>query len=115
MFPALRKSRYGQTVLALAGLLAISSSFGLHREPECAAARRAGNSTPVWTLVDAFNHATHGCLACLAHRSVSLPRLSGVILQPGVSVAAAVTRPAPRPANLETAPYEGRAPPPAHS
>ena len=115
MFQALRRSRYGQTVLALAGLLAISSSFGLHPEPAQAAAPVAAEPGPALGVPQLANAGTHGCLACLAHRSVSLPRLSGVILQPGVRVAAAVTRPAPRPANLETAPYEGRAPPPAHS
>ncbi|HSS44432.1 MAG TPA: hypothetical protein VLO07_03740 [Thermoanaerobaculia bacterium] len=114
MFPALRKSRYGQTLLALAGLLAISSSFGLHREPDCTTSRLADSSTPVWTLVELSDETSHGCLACLAHRSVSLPRLSGVVLQPGASVAVDVARPAPRLASLETAPYEGRAPP-AHS
>ncbi len=111
MFQALRRSRYGQTVLALAGVLAISSSFGLHPEPACAVALRTADSAPVWTLAEASNGATHGCLACLAHRSVSLPRLSGVVLQPGASVAAAAARPTSPPASLETAPHQGRAPP----
>jgi hypothetical protein len=115
MFLTLRRSRYGRTLLAFAAALAICGSFGLHPEPACAAAPSARDSVPLWSVVAAADGESHACLACLAHRSVSLPRLTGVVLQPGVSVAAFSARLAPHPANSKTAPHEGRAPPPAHS
>ena len=111
MFQPLRRSGYGQTVFALAALLAISSAFGMHPEPTSARPLPSVDSSPLWTPVDVSDQVSHGCLACLAHRSVSLPRLCGAVLEPGASVTTAVARPTPQPADIKTAPHQGRAPP----
>jgi len=111
MFPALRKSRSTQTALALAGALAISSSLGLHPEPACDPSLLAAGSQPAVGVLDFDHAASHGCMACLAHRSVSLPRLAGAVLQPGPRVAAFSAQRLSNPPGLETATHEGRAPP----
>jgi hypothetical protein len=112
MFHTLRKARFGRAALTLAGFLAIMSSFGLHPEPAQSASLPAAGSLPAWSLDQSPGQTSHDCLACLAHRWVSLTRLAGVILQPGTSVAAAL---APREAFSRRAwrpDHEGRAPPP---
>jgi|GEM_PF-2491665 len=110
MFRALRKARTTQIVLLVAGLLAVSGSFGLHPEPGGSTARVADRQG--WKALDQSAAAeTHDCYLCLSHRSVSLPRLAAVVLQ---SVAAVGAKPAAAPSplgRLEFHPREGRAPP----
>lgn len=110
MFLSMRKARFGQLALMIAGFLAISGSFGLHPEPE--AAQSVAITGISWNALDQTGETNpHLCVACLSHRSISLPRLAAVVLQP----ASAVT-PAPDVApsllgRLEVQSREDRAPP----
>ncbi|HYV41112.1 MAG TPA: hypothetical protein VEO02_04915 [Thermoanaerobaculia bacterium] len=110
MFRALRKARFAQIVLLTAGVLAASGSFGLHPEPKGSGARVSSQTG--WNALDRSGvTAPHDCLVCLAHKSISHPRLSAVVLQPGCAVNAI---PAAAPSllgRLEGHPCEGRAPP----
>lgn len=110
MLRALKKVRFGQIALLAAGFLAVSGSFGLHPEPDPS----AGPTTPRvgWTTADSSGQsAPHACLACLAHRSLSLPGLAAVVLAPGSSVIAAAVAAPSLLARLDPTPHEGRAPP----
>src|ERR1700692_4070047 len=95
MFRALRGIRTAQLALLVAGVLAVSGSFGLHPEPGASTALAAHR--PGWNALDrSAKTETHDCYLCLAHRSVSLPRLSPVVLQSGSAVCARpVVAPAP--------------------
>jgi hypothetical protein len=110
MFQALRNARAVQLVLLLASVLAVSGAFGLHPEPEGSATRVALRYG--WNaLDDSVASESHDCYLCLSHRSVSLPRLSAVVLEAG-SVIGAKTAAASSPlGRLESHPREGRAPP----
>jgi hypothetical protein len=111
MFRSMRRARFGQFALMIAGFLAVAGSFGLHPEPEPAPPADTASSAPVWASARPGGEAPHECLACLAHRSLSLPRLAAVVLQPGSAVkASAVAAPAHL-AKLDAHPREGRAPP----
>src|SRR5438309_890514 len=111
MFQSLRKARVPHFVLLLAGVLATSGSFGLHPEPGASAAARAAVRHGWNTLDRSGDSASHDCYLCLSHRSISLPRLSAVVLE--AEFAIRVKRaPAPSPlGRLESHPREGRAPP----
>lgn len=111
MFLSLRKARFGQLALMIAGFLAVSGSFGMHPEPEPAQAVAAVAGSG-WNTVDRTEENNpHACIACLSHRSISLPRLAAVVLQPASAVARASDA-APSPlGRLEVRPREGRAPP----
>ncbi|HSP93041.1 MAG TPA: hypothetical protein VLU06_00725 [Thermoanaerobaculia bacterium] len=110
MFRVLRKARFAQIVLLTAGILAVSGSFGLHPEPEGRAARVATGDG--WSALDrAGTTAPHDCLLCLAHKSLSLPRLSAAVLQRGSAVHAAPAAASSLLGRLEGHPHEGRAPP----
>jgi hypothetical protein len=109
MFRALRKTRFAQIVLLAAGLLAVSGSFGLHPEPEGRTASFATGDG--WDALDRSGAAPHDCLLCLAHKSLSLPRLSAAVLQPGSAVHAAPVAASSLLGRLEGHPREGRAPP----
>jgi hypothetical protein len=107
----MRRARFGQFALILAGFLAVSGSFGLHPEPESGqAAALAGTEWHAPELGAETN--PHICVACLSHRSISLPRPAAVVLQPASAVTP--TRDdAPSPlGRLEVQAREGRAPPP---
>src|SRR6266508_5183680 len=110
MFRALRNARFVQIVLLTAGVLAVSGSFGLHPEPEGSGARvTTGDS---WNALGrAGAAAPHDCLLCLAHKSISLPRLSAVVLQPGSAVHATPIAAPSLLLRLDAHPREGRAPP----
>ena len=110
MFRALREARLAQIVLLAAGLLAVSGSFGLHPEPEGSAARVATGDG--WTTLDRTGAAPlHDCFLCLAHKSISLPRLSAVVLQPGSAVHATPVAAQSLLGRLDADSGEGRAPP----
>ncbi|MEO8190514.1 MAG: hypothetical protein ABI682_09230 [Acidobacteriota bacterium] len=77
MLQAVRMARWTRVLLFAAALAAITGSFGLHPEP--GAPPRALSSTPdapAWAADSADPFASHGCLACLAHRDVSLSSLA---------------------------------------
>jgi len=110
MILSLRIARLGRAAALVAGFLAVAGSFGLHPEPQRvapAAAVEAQWSAPAGNL----ETSPHVCLACLAHRSIPLPRLSAVDLTPRPAASASPSA-APAPlARLESHPREGRAPP----
>jgi hypothetical protein len=110
MFRALKKVRTAQIVLLVAGFLAVSGSFGLHPEPEGPAARVAAGEG--WNALDRSGTATkHDCYLCLSHKSVSLPRLTAVVLEAGSAVTARPVADCSPLGRLESHPREGRAPP----
>jgi len=94
----------------IAGFLAVAGSFGLHPEPEPAQAAAAAGTG--WHALDRTGETNpHVCVACLSHRSISLPRLAAVVLQPASTVAQTEDA-APSPlGRLEVQSREGRAPP----
>ena len=110
MFGALKKFRFAQIVLLVAGFLAVSGSFGLHPEPDGSAALITTGDG--WNTLDRSGAAArHDCLLCLAHRTISLPRLSAVVLQPACAVHATPLGTPSLLGRLEAHPREGRAPP----
>lgn len=111
MLRALRTARCGQVVLWIAGFLAIAGSFGLHPEPDRAASLAPAAPLPGWISPLPAGNASHDCLACLAHRSVSLARPSGVVLQPGLILAVVFSPRVIRLGRVESRHHEGRAPP----
>lgn len=110
MLLALRRARSARFVLLAAGFLAVSGSFGLHPEPGPLAGR--AQSRAGWTAANLLDRGSpHECLACLAHRSISLPGPSAVVLQSDSSIPAASPA-SPSPFSRLDAPLvEGRAPP----
>src|SRR6266540_450654 len=110
MFLALRKARFAQIVLLTAGFFAVSGSFGLHPEPRGSGARATTGDG--WNALDRSGKtAPHDCLLCLAHKSLSLPRLSAVVLQAGSAVHATPVAVPSLLGRLDAHPREGRAPP----
>jgi hypothetical protein len=112
MYCALRRGRGARTVLLMTAVLAAGSSFGLHPEPFRSAVLSAEEDRgPALNTAAHPGRIAHGCLACLAHRSLSLPQLSAVVLQggPGLHLGAACAdRSVGR---LVFAEHDGRAPP----
>lgn len=110
MFPSMRKARFGQFALILAGFLAVSGSFGLHPEPEPGeTAAMAGTEWHAPELGAETN--PHVCVACLSHRSISLPRPAAVVLQPASAVTPTLDAAPSLLGRLEVQAREGRAPP----
>jgi hypothetical protein len=110
MLRSIRKARFGQFALMIAGFLAISGAFGLHPEPVPAQAAAAAGSG--WHALDGNEETNpHVCIACLSHRSISLPRLAAVILQPASAVAPTADAAPSLLGRLEVQSREGRAPP----
>jgi hypothetical protein len=111
MLRTFRSLRLGQMALAFASVLAVTGSLGLHPEPAVVSSQPASDGSAQWQAPGGQDTATHDCLACLAHRSLSLPRLSGVVLEPGTAVALSfwwrTERPLPPPGRT----HAGRAPP----
>jgi len=111
MLRTFRSLRLGQMALAIASVLAVTGSLGLHPEPAGAVPRHAADGLARWDSPRGPDKTSHDCLACLAHRSFSIPRLAGVVLQPGtavtVSFCSRTERPRPAPART----HAGRAPP----
>jgi hypothetical protein len=75
MLRACRAARSGRVLLLAAALLALAGSFGLHPEP-LAEEGVPSSAAPEWSTGASTDSATHGCMACLAHRSVSLSGLA---------------------------------------
>jgi len=110
MFRTLRAVRFAQVALAVGCLLAVTGSVGLHPEPGGASAADPSHGS-AWKRPQPPAGPSHGCLACLAHRSIPLGRLFGFVLQPGASAATSTPQPTPPLLVLVSAPHEGRAPP----
>jgi hypothetical protein len=110
MFRSSGFARFGRIVLLVAGLAAVSGSFGLHPEPQDTTAPAGGGIGWVGPHT-AENSTSHACLACLAHRSVPLPRLSAVILAPQSAAPAGPAAPAASLRRLEGHASVSRAPP----
>ena len=112
MFLSMRKARFGQFALILAGFLAVSGSFGLHPEPEPGQAATTAPARTEWRVLEGTGETNpHVCVACLSHRSISLPRPTAVVLQTA-SAATPTLDAAPSPlGRLEVQSREDRAPP----
>src|SRR6266568_1486178 len=111
MLRTFRSLRLGQMALAIASVLAVTGSLGLHPEPAAADSRQTSDGSAQWQAPGGEDNATHDCLACLAHRSLSLPRLSGVVLEPGTAVPLSFCRRTERPLPAPGRTHAGRAPP----
>ena len=111
MLLAMKNARFGQIALLIAGFLAIAGSFGLHPEPGPGLTGPSSSSAPGYVADSSAGKTPHECLACLAHRSISLPRLAAVVLRPASAVRASVSRAPSLIARLDAHPREGRAPP----
>lgn len=105
MLRACRAARWVPIVLFAAALLTVAGSFGLHPEPV------SEPGAPEWSAGASESAGAHGCLACLAHRSISVVGAS--VFAPAAAVAVAAAAPAPvRALSLFAAPgIDGRAPP----
>lgn len=110
MFHAVRKARLTELALALASVLTLLSSVGLHPEPPLAP---SVPETAGWSLAAKLTAGPHECPICLANRPVSLNNLSAVVLAPAASVQAPFCPTISRPARTDPSPHEGRAPPSA--
>jgi hypothetical protein len=110
MFLSMRKARFGQFALILAGFLAVSGSFGLHPEPEPGQAEAMAAAE--WHAPELGAETNpHVCVACLSHRSISLPRPAAVVLQPASAVTPPLAAAPSLLARLDVQAREGRAPP----
>ncbi|HEX7252078.1 MAG TPA: hypothetical protein VF376_04280 [Thermoanaerobaculia bacterium] len=107
----MRIARLAHLALGLACLLAVTGSVGLHPEPDGAAENSTVSLTGIWKTPQPPGASSHGCLACLAHRSVPLTRLAGVVLAPVACVGTLSLLPTPHLSVRASAPHEGRAPP----
>ena len=106
MLRLIREARFVRALLLVAGLLAVSASFGLHVEP---AAGRAPVSA--WSAKTLESPPSHACPACLAQRHVSIARLIAVVLHIESSVPAPAVPEVRRPDRFATRPQRDRAPP----
>ena len=112
MVLSMRKARFGQFALILAGFLAVSGSFGLHPEPEPGQAAGMASAGTEWHAPElAAETNPHVCVACLSHRSISLTRPAAVVLQPASAVTPTLDAAPSRLGRLEVQACEGRAPP----
>jgi hypothetical protein len=109
MFRSVKDARFVRIALLAAGVLVVTGSFGLHPEPEhlAPAAAGAGWNGPAGSL----ETNPHICFACLALRSVPLPRLSAVVLAPRATEPASAAATLSLLGRLDSHPREGRAPP----
>jgi hypothetical protein len=111
MLRKLKNARFGQIALVLASLLAITGSLGLHPEPTGALSTPTLDGLTRWDGPRVQDGARHDCLACLAHRSLSLLGPSGIGLEPGVLVALVQAPRSVRPLAAPLRIHAGRAPP----
>lgn len=109
MFRSIKTAPIVRAALLVAGVLAVSGSFGLHPEPEHLGSTTTGVE---WSRpAGALEANPHICFACLAHRSIPLPHLFASAPAPrAASLAAPLASPSLL-ARLESHPREGRAPP----
>ena len=114
MFRAFRTARLGRAVLLLAAVFAVAGSFGLHPEPVAdLGTPPAPGSSPLWTAGATSSDSADPCTACLAHRFVSLTRLS-VFAPAGTQAIPLPPIPQSRLLTLSAPRFiEGRAPPSA--
>jgi len=110
MLAACRATRLGRILLLTAALFAVVGSFGLHPEPLGEEAV-AGSSAPEWSGRAIADAASHGCPACLAHRSVSVAGLA--VFVPASHAPRPVPVPLPTGTLALSSPstVDGRAPP----
>jgi hypothetical protein len=102
-------ARLGRVAALVAGLASVAGSFGLHPEP---VADSPAPAQTEWAAPGGDTDATpHICLACLAHRSVPLPRLASVVLPPQPVVSAAARVAAASVVRFDSPSPDGRAPP----
>jgi predicted component of type VI protein secretion system len=106
MLRLIREAGFARALVLVAGLLAVSASFGLHPEP---ASGRA--PAPAWSSGALGAPASHACPACLAQRQVSIARLTAIVLQVESSVPAPAVPELARPDRLAARPQRDRAPP----
>jgi hypothetical protein len=111
MLRRLRYTRFGQVVLGIAGVLAITGSFGLHPEPASGATARRGTPLPGWSEGSAISERSHGCPACLAHRTAPIARLIVALVAPAAPVREGDTAPVAPLHASPPLPHDGRAPP----
>jgi hypothetical protein len=112
MFLSMRNARFGQFALILAGFLAVWGSFGLHPEPEPGQAAAMASAGTEWHAPELGPETNaHVCVACLSHRSISLPRPTAVVLQSVSAVTPTLDGALSPQGRLEVQAREGRAPP----
>jgi hypothetical protein len=93
--------------LALAVLLAVGASFGLHPEPGSQSAPSAvGGITKVRAAA-----APHDCLACLTHGAAIAAPLAGIVLEADSTSPAGPSGGSIPPARLARRDLSGRSPP----
>jgi hypothetical protein len=110
MLYALRKARTSELWLALAVLLTVSGSLGLHPEPSMAGSPGEHFG---WNVSSKPTAGPHDCPICLAHRSLSVSDPFGVVLKPVSSVRALLCLAVSDPQKPPASPHAGRAPPSA--
>ncbi|HXM75561.1 MAG TPA: hypothetical protein VN971_02175, partial [Thermoanaerobaculia bacterium] len=110
MLQAVRAARWARILFLAAAFLAVAGSFGLHPEPDTL--RPFAASASAWTATGTAASGAHDCFACLAHRSMSLARLSVFAPTAARSVGASVPLPARRIRLFTPRLDDGRAPPP---
>jgi hypothetical protein len=93
--------------LAVALLLALGASFGLHPEPAS-----QGSPSGVSGISTARSAAApHGCLACLTHGATMVSPLFGIVLEAAPSSATGLPEGSLPPARLTCRDLSGRSPP----
>ncbi|MGH7489402.1 MAG: hypothetical protein ACREMY_27945 [bacterium] len=107
-----RTAPAGQALLYLAVLMTLAGALGLHREPDLAMGSLLSPAHTAWARGEA-QEASNDCPMCLAHRTVALAGLSGLVLEPGTHRANS-TLLQTLPQSLSTPrSHQGRAPPAA--
>jgi len=112
MLRSCRDARPIRFLLLAAAIFAVTGSFGLHPEPlGSEEVPTASADRPEWDAGSSANEPSHGCLACLAHRSVSLTGLAVFVPAFVLPRAACVVSPLARIRRLPAPTDDGRAPP----
>ncbi len=110
MLYALRKARIAELLLALAALLTVSGSLGLHPEPSVVG---SPSEHPGWEVSSKSTAVPHDCPICLVHRPLSLSDPFGVVLKPLSNVPTLLCVAVSAPQRPPASPHAGRAPPSA--
>ena len=111
----MRKVCFGPAAVAVATLLTVFASLGLHPEPGDGAAATASVAGPVAQASDHAVRSTrsHDCQICLTHRTVSLSSLQHVVFDRGTAVFASPRKEPSLRGLAVTLLRDGRAPPSA--